>query len=79
MKKLKSLKFWVQSFNQAQQAVQDSEVLLEFFKEAEVTAEEIHVQLTSTESLIENLEFRNLKLKNLEFENSDFENGKFGI
>jgi len=60
MKKLKSLKFWVQSFNQAQQAVQDSEVLLEFFKEAEVTAEEIDVQLTSTESLIENLEFRNM-------------------
>ena len=60
MKKLKGLKFWVQSFNQAQQAVQDSEVLLEFFKEAEVTAEEIHVQLTSTESLIENLEFRNM-------------------
>lgn len=60
MKKLKGLKFWVQSFNQAQQAVQDSEVLLEFFKEAEVTAEEIDVQLTSTESLIENLEFRNM-------------------
>ena len=60
MKKLKSLKFWVQSFNQAQQAIQDSEVLLEFFKEAEVTAEEIDVQLTSTESLIENLEFRNM-------------------
>ena len=32
MKKLKGLKFWVQSFNQAQQAVQDAEVLLEFFK-----------------------------------------------
>lgn len=60
MKKLKGLKFWVQSFNQAQQAVQDSEVLLEFFKEAEVTAEEIDVQLTSTDSLIENLEFRNM-------------------
>ncbi len=60
MKKLKGLKFWVQSFNQAQQAVQDSEVLLEFFKEVEVTAEEIDVQLTSTESLIENLEFRNM-------------------
>ena len=60
MKKLKGLKFWVQSFNQAQQAVQDSEVLLEFFKEAEVTAEEIDVQLTSTESLIEKLEFRNM-------------------
>ncbi|MAJ36842.1 MAG: peptide chain release factor 2 [Flavobacteriaceae bacterium] len=60
MKKLKGLKFWVQSFNQAEQAVQDSEVLLEFFKEAEVTAEEIDVQLTSTESLIEKLEFRNM-------------------
>ncbi len=60
MKKLKGLKLWVQSFNQAQQAVQDSEVLLEFFKEAEVTPEEIDGQMTSTESLIENLEFRNM-------------------
>lgn len=60
MKKLKGLKLWVQSFNQAQQAVQDSEVLLEFFREAEVTPEEIDGQLTSTESLIENLEFRNM-------------------
>lgn len=60
MKKLKGIKLWVQSFNQAQQAVQDSEVLLEFFKEAEVTTEEIDGQLTSTESLIENLEFRNM-------------------
>ena len=60
MKKLKGLKLWVQSFNQAQQAVQDSEVLLEFFKEAEVTPEEIDGQMTSTEALIENLEFRNM-------------------
>ena len=60
MKKLKGLKFWVQSFNQAQQAVQDAEVLLEFFKEAEVEIQEIDRQLDTTETLIENLEFRNM-------------------
>ena len=60
MKKLKGLKFWVQSFNQAQQAVQDAEVLLEFFKEDEVEIQEIDSQLDSTETLIENLEFRNM-------------------
>ena len=60
MKKLKGLKFWVQSFNQAQQAVQDAEVLLEFFKEDEVDIQEIDSQLDSTETLIENLEFRNM-------------------
>ena len=60
MKKLKGLKFWVQSFNQAQQAVQDAEVLLEFFKEADVEIQEIDSQLKSTETLIENLEFRNM-------------------
>ena len=60
MKKLKGLKFWVQSFNQAQQAVQDAEVLLEFFKEAEVEIQEIDSQLDTTETLIENLEFRNM-------------------
>lgn len=60
MKKLKGLKFWVQSFNQAQQAVQDAEVLLEFFKEAEVEIQEIDSQLNATETLIENLEFRNM-------------------
>ena len=60
MKKLKGLTFWVQSFNQAQQAVQDAEVLLEFFKEDEVEIQEIDSQLDSTETLIENLEFRNM-------------------
>ena len=60
MKKLKGLKFWVQSFNHAQQAVQDAEVLLEFFKEAEVEIQEIDSQLDTTETLIENLEFRNM-------------------
>jgi peptide chain release factor 2 len=60
MKKLKGLKFWVQSFNHAQQAVQDAEVLLEFFKEAEVEIQEIDRQLDTTETLIENLEFRNM-------------------
>ena len=60
MKKLKGLKFWVQSFNQAQQSVQDAEVLLEFFKEAEVEIQEIDSQLDATETLIENLEFRNM-------------------
>ncbi len=60
MKKLKGLKFWVQSFNQAQQAVQDAEVLLEFFKEDEVDIQEIDSQLNATETLIENLEFRNM-------------------
>ena len=50
MKKLKGLKFWVQSFNQAQQAVQDAEVLLEFFKEAEVEIQEIDSQLDTTET-----------------------------
>jgi peptide chain release factor 2 len=60
MKKLKGLKFWVQSFNQAQQAVQDAEVLLEFFKEDEVEIQEIDSQLDTTETLIEKLEFRNM-------------------
>ena len=60
MKKLKGLKFWIQSFDQAQLAVQDAEVLLEFFKEGEVIVEEIDIQLASTEALIENLEFRNM-------------------
>tara|TARA_B100001093_G_scaffold520293_1_gene614371 strand:- start:110 stop:1051 length:942 start_codon:yes stop_codon:yes gene_type:complete len=60
MKKLKVLKFWIQSFDQAQLAVQDTEVLLEFFKEGEVIVEEIDMQLASTEALIENLEFRNM-------------------
>jgi len=60
MKKLKVLKFWIQSFDQAQLAVQDTEVLFEFFKEGEVIVEEIDMQLASTEALIENLEFRNM-------------------
>ena len=60
MKKLQSRKNWVQDFEQAERLLGDLEVLVEFFKEDEVSAEELEKQLDQASEAIEKLEFKNM-------------------
>ena len=60
MKLVQSKKKWVTDFNAAENLVNDLEVLLEFEKEGEVSAEEVTHQYNTALEAIENLEFRNM-------------------
>jgi peptide chain release factor 2 len=53
-------KKWVEDFNTIKSETDDLEVLYEFFKEGESTAEEIEEQFQKTTILIEDIEFKNM-------------------
>ena len=60
LKGIKQKKFWVNAYDDLKMYLEDTEVLFDFFKEGEVTEEEVNQQF---ESMIEKLE--ELELKNM--------------
>lgn len=57
LKDLKSHKNWVAQYNQVARQVEDAEVLLEFFKEGEVSEEEVDAKYQEALATVEDLEF----------------------
>ncbi len=60
MQSLRSKKKWVEDFNDAKVLVDDLEVIYEFFKEGESTAEDVENRFDKAQTLIEDLEFKNM-------------------
>lgn len=60
MKEIRSLKYWVGTYDELKQAIDDLEVLIEFVKEGAATEEEVDA---ATEELIKKIE--ELELKNM--------------
>ncbi len=60
MKEISSLKSWTTAFATADTAVDDMLVLYDFFKEGEVTGEEMSQQYDKTLAAVEKLELRNM-------------------
>ncbi|MBL7820727.1 MAG: peptide chain release factor 2 [Saprospiraceae bacterium] len=58
MKEIKSAKNWMESFNRAQNHLDDLEVLLEFFDAGEATEEELDSKYADCVAYIDDLEFR---------------------
>lgn len=60
MKSLRNKKKWVSDFNTAVSLTDDAEVILEFFKEGEGTAEQVDSKYQEALESIDTLEFRNM-------------------
>ena len=60
MRELRTKKKWVEDYEEAENLTSDIEVLLDFFKEGEATAEDVDHQYTQALHAIEALEFRNM-------------------
>ncbi len=60
MKQLRGEKKWVGDYNDVGDLIGDLEVLYEFYKEGDTTAEEVETQFETTKTKIEDLEFRNM-------------------
>lgn len=60
MKSLREKKKWVENYTVAKNSFDDLEILFDFFKENEATAEEVQTRYQSTVEAIENLEFKNM-------------------
>ncbi|NJX15208.1 peptide chain release factor 2 [Tamlana crocina] len=60
MKSLREKKSWVKDYNDSKTLVDDLEVLYEFFKEEEASAEDVENKFEEALELIENLEFKNM-------------------
>ncbi|WP_250436717.1 peptide chain release factor 2 [Hanstruepera flava] len=60
MQSLRSKKKWVEDYNEAKVLVEDLEVIYEFFKEGESTAEDVENRFEKAQNLIEDLEFKNM-------------------
>lgn len=60
MKNLRSLKRWVTDFEKVETSINDLEVLTEFYKAEEATAEEVSQQWEESRGLLEATEFRNM-------------------
>ncbi len=60
MKRLQSKKKWVSDFNEAASFISDLEVLMDFYKEGEVTENEVAQTYNKARERIEDLEFRNM-------------------
>ena len=60
MKRLQTQKNWVRDFEEASRLIGDLEVLMEFYRQEEVSEEELVEQFEKTTQVIENLEFRNM-------------------
>jgi peptide chain release factor 2 len=60
MKSLRTKKKWVEDYKSAEAHVEDLQVLYEFLKEGESSAEEIQLQFEKASEFIENLEFKNM-------------------
>jgi peptide chain release factor 2 len=60
MKSLREKKQWIKDYDVAEAFVDDLEVIYEFFKEDEATAEDVSNRFELAEEAIENLEFKNM-------------------
>ncbi|MBO6606582.1 peptide chain release factor 2 [Psychroserpens sp.] len=60
MKSLREKKSWVQDYRASKTLVEDLEVIYEFFKEDEATAEDVQNRFDKAINLIEKLEFKNM-------------------
>lgn len=60
MKQLRTKKKWVTDFNEGITLTDDAEIILEFFKEGEGTAENVEKRYQQAAEAIESLEFRNM-------------------
>jgi peptide chain release factor 2 len=60
MKKIQSKKIWVEAFQDASNALDDLNVLFDFYKEGEASEEDISHQSKITTQKIEDLEFKNM-------------------
>ena len=60
MKSLRTKKKWISDYNKALIITEDTEVLFEFFKEGEGTAEQLEKRFNEALEALENLEFRNM-------------------
>ncbi|ULC58324.1 peptide chain release factor 2 [Flaviramulus sp. BrNp1-15] len=60
MKSLKEKKSWVQDYKTSKTFIEDLEVIYEFFKEEEATAEDVQDRYDKAINLIEKLEFKNM-------------------
>src|SRR5690554_994026 len=60
MKVLRTKKKWVTDYETAKSLTEEAEILLEFYKEGEGTAENVDAIFEKAENAIENLEFRNM-------------------
>jgi len=63
MKKISGLKAWVTSYEEMNIAVDDLQVIYDFFKEGEATEEDLDNQYNSTINLVEELELKNMLRK----------------
>lgn len=60
MKSIREKKSWVEDYNTSKTLVEDLEVIYEFFKEEEATAENVQDRYEKALSIIEKLEFKNM-------------------
>ena len=60
MKEVNAEKSWVEDYQQAETLVDDLEVIYEFYKEDEATADDVQDRYNSASDLIEDLEFKNM-------------------
>lgn len=60
MKSLREKKSWVKDYNNSKTLVEDLEVIYEFFKEEEASAEDVQNRYDKALNLIEKLEFKNM-------------------
>jgi peptide chain release factor 2 len=60
MKKVKSIKFWIDAYNEVKTATDELSLAFDFCKEGIVTEEEVDEAYAHTIKLIENLELRNM-------------------
>ena len=60
MKSLREKKSWVKDYNDSKTLVDDLEVIYEFFKEEEASAEDVENRFDKASLLIEKLEFKNM-------------------
>lgn len=63
MRLIRSIKVWIEGFDKVDQAVDDLQVLYEFFEAEEATEEEVDTQYEKTRGYIEDLETRNMLRK----------------
>ncbi|MCC6600041.1 MAG: peptide chain release factor 2 [Crocinitomicaceae bacterium] len=60
MKQIRNKKMWTDSFQKCFSAVEDTQVLYEFFKEGAAEEEELQQQFDQSAQLVEDLEFKNM-------------------
>ena len=60
LKEIKSIKTWTDDYEAVQQAVADTDVLYDFYREGEATEAEIKAEYDATQAKVEALEFKRM-------------------